>query len=434
LETVSARLKKRFPHPNAGGRLDGLQYSPDGKRIIARDSPGGVVQVWDAETGQWLTRIQTVETGATGPDGSFQVSADFKTLYASMKLCEQRSLERIEKDGKPFHRWTFRGEVRAWDLETGKELARFKHTPQREIAVLRLSPDASSFITDERFPGDFEPGKQKTGSTIWDARTFLPRPLPSGLEYHPLFAPDSRSFAVTTLDGDGHATSIKIIDVVTLDPKLTIPITQERSWVYLHAFSPDGRVMIGCVQSFSPAKDFRMAVTFWDTATGEQMASFPMEEQNIFVNGSPAFSPDGRTVAFAYAYGPRYALAKEPKVYLFETATGKLARSINLGPPQLAGKVVYSPDGQRLAVMTKPKFDGLAAGLESPQDWPQHRIHLIDLSTAKIGETLISPQSHSFWSLCFSPDGKTLASGGYGEVLLWDVSQPPGSPKQAPSP
>jgi WD40 repeat protein len=30
-------------------------------------------------------------------------------------------------------------------------------------------------------------------------------------------------------------------------------------------------------------------------------------------------------------------------------------------------------------------------------------------------------------SLAFSPDGKTLATSGPGEVLLWDFSKPPGT-------
>src|SRR5579871_532512 len=28
-------------------------------------------------------------------------------------------------------------------------------------------------------------------------------------------------------------------------------------------------------------------------------------------------------------------------------------------------------------------------------------------------------------ALCFSPDSKTFATGGYGRVLLWDLTQPP---------
>ena len=51
-EAVSPRLTRALIHPNKTSTLVGLRYSPDGKRLMAGDYPGGVIQVWDAETGQ----------------------------------------------------------------------------------------------------------------------------------------------------------------------------------------------------------------------------------------------------------------------------------------------------------------------------------------------------------------------------------------------
>ena len=56
---------------------------------------------------------------------------------------------------------------------------------------------------------------------------------------------------------------------------------------------------------------------------------------------------------------------------------------------------------------------------------PAH-IHLIDVATGEILETLIAPQGFPR-SACFSPDGRTLATGGLGRVLLWNLSKPPGT-------
>jgi WD40 repeat protein len=60
------------------------------------------------------------------------------------------------------------------------------------------------------------------------------------------------------------------------------------------------------------------------------------------------------------------------------------------------------------------------------EELAQPRIHLVDMATAEVRETLIAPAAIGA-GLCFSPDGRTLASSGQGQVLLWDLSTPPGS-------
>jgi WD40 repeat protein len=62
----------------------------------------------------------------------------------------------------------------------------------------------------------------------------------------------------------------------------------------------------------------------------------------------------------------------------------------------------------------------------STEEIPQLRIHLIEVATGEIKETLIAPQG-GITNLAFSPDGITLATGGIGKVFLWDLSTPPGA-------
>jgi WD40 repeat protein len=59
-----------------------------------------------------------------------------------------------------------------------------------------------------------------------------------------------------------------------------------------------------------------------------------------------------------------------------------------------------------------------------PRDLPQPRILLIEAATGEIRETMIAPQAIAY-AVCFSPDGRTLATGGHGRVLLWDMMKMP---------
>ena len=75
-----------------------------------------------------------------------------------------------------------------------------------------------------------------------------------------------------------------------------------------------------------------------------------------------------------------------------------------LGKDHITGNITYSPDGTRLA---------MASGIE---------IWIYDAHT---GEELALLAGHAGWvlSVCFSPDGATLASGSWdGTVRLWDVT------------
>ncbi len=57
--------------------------------------------------------------------------------------------------------------------------------------------------------------------------------------------------------------------------------------------------------------------------------------------------------------------------------------------------------------------------------FPQPSILAIDIKTGEVLETALATAAYVV-SLAFSPDGKTLATSGDGEVLLWDFRAPPG--------
>src|SRR5262245_16121956 len=62
-EPVSKRLIGELIHPNNPRILGNIQFSPDGKRLIAGDYPGGLVAVWEVGSRKLL---YTVDAGAGG--------------------------------------------------------------------------------------------------------------------------------------------------------------------------------------------------------------------------------------------------------------------------------------------------------------------------------------------------------------------------------
>jgi WD40 repeat protein len=139
------------------------------------------------------------------------------------------------------------------------------------------------------------------------------------------------------------------------------------------------------------------AVRFWDTTTGEPVGeSISLSSQ---MRGA-AFSPDDR--AFATFGSTMYEL--------WETATGRrlVSRPLEQDAALVSG-VAFRPDGRVLAT-------------GSPNTRGRRSVRLWDVATGlTIGEPLI--HSGTVATLCFSPDGKRLATlDDSGTNRLWDAT------------
>jgi WD40 repeat protein len=162
------------------------------------------------------------------------------------------------------------------------------------------------------------------------------------------------------------------------------------------------------IQNLSLSKDGKILATgsldpmakVWDATTGKLLASCSTRSTRTFV----ALSPDGKSLVTAF---------KEVCLWDVSEGTGrpggKLLETLELPPRSLfVDWVTISPDGLQLA----------ACHRNGTTVW--------DLSTRKVIAN-ISGHSWPLFSLAFSPDGKTLATGGYNKaVRLWEL----GSQKQ----
>ncbi|MDE0020982.1 MAG: hypothetical protein OXT69_06335 [Candidatus Poribacteria bacterium] len=107
------------------------------------------------------------------------------------------------------------------------------------------------------------------------------------------------------------------------------------------------------------------------------------------------FSPDGETMAAASSAG----------VWLYDAKTGKETALLGV-PGEIAYAASFSPNGKILAVCSSYVVSG---GV----------LRLWDMRTMDVQSCMEMSED----SVCvdFSPDGKTVVTGGGDDVHLWDV-------------
>jgi WD40 repeat protein len=413
LEPVSPRLKATLQHPTRRGTLSDMRYSPDGTKLLAASYPEGVIQLWHAADGRELTKIEVPGRRLSGDYAL--LAPDWSTVYTPIY---GRDFERVERDGKALIRWTMKGEVRSWNLATGRPGPTFRADPACNPLLATVSPDGRWLMTLDELSGEVE-GDRRRGASLWEVATGRRRALP---EMSPgTFAPDSTAFAAVRTDSDYNDRAIDLIDAESGRTRRTFPTGVRFGSCGLVAFSSDGRRLYGTTREY-PDKDDRSTWqdrhVAWDAATGRAVASFPAETPKTSM--AVSLSPDGRAVAVATWAFRKADEGVRAKAYLLDADTLAPRHSVDFGPDVWVAATAFRRDGRRLAVVTRAWGDGRRTRSPSADEHAQPKVHLIDTATGAVRATLVLPQCFCR-AVAFSPDGKTLAAGGSGQVLLFDV-------------
>jgi WD40 repeat protein len=232
------------------------------------------------------------------------------------------------------------------------------------------------------------------------------------------FAPDGKMLA----SGGGlvHvAGEIKLWDLLTGAERATLRGNQES--VCAVAFSPDGHTLV--------TVSLDQVVRVWDVSTGRERGHMPI-----------SFPSSGCTVTAAGSQ--LLALAgwrEDPTTVLLWRITPELEHRLSSG----AGPVRFSADGSITAltvrvgngVIASQSGSAKAANLQHPGVPPADDQRLVltgrhpdllamDLWEVPLGREMLSLRGDRslVCTLALSPDGRTLATGGFEEgVKLWDV-------------
>jgi len=384
--------------------------------------------VWDVETGKPLTDIKSGEKYRRGST-CFLVTLDWKTLYVSHKLTFPT---KIEKDGKQTMHWEFDTDLQVWDLVTGELRETIQPMPPRGIDWMILSPDGSTIFAYEELPSEHEVVQAggritRRGASVFDVKTKEFRRLDTSFSGNVAFSPDSQTLAVGD-EGDAEfSTEIRFLDMATGEIQRALPIPEEFAVIGDMRFSPDGGLFVSSYLIYPEgdrSADPSFRLKFYDANSGRELASFP-RDADVPVLAQHIFSSDGRMLAATNW------MRSDCKLFLFDVTRRKLASTtLLLTEKAHAYAPAFSPDGNWIAVITRAIPDNLQALERMPEDFLQPRVHLLDAVTGLVRETMILPEAPTY-IMCFSPDGKTLATGGNGRVDLWDMEPPPGAAETA---
>jgi WD40 repeat protein/serine/threonine protein kinase len=206
-------------------------------------------------------------------------------------------------------------------------------------------------------------------------------------------SPDGNWLAV----GPYHQGGLSVWDLRTRQMVVRLPKKEAQVRV---AFSPTEPLLAFAGYAFSSSGEVQNTLRLWNTATRGMVAELPLEGKCTGM----AFSKDGRSLITSTSSSPKGQIT----LWRVPDRT-KLASYPSEQADTVGTSFAATPDLSLAAY-------GLAGG----------RIRVIDLSSGKDLWTAVGA-GYSVTALLFSPDGKTLASGGGNletnlDIRLWNVA------------
>ncbi len=449
-QTFSEHTERRYRV-----RFDSVRFSPDGQTLVSASQvvtrQGGhkiyKIRLWNVTSGK---PVKMLTIGGVDAVSSVSWSADGQTLAmgnleSTIQLWDIATSEPLKvltvqadavstlcwsPDGQTLASASQDGTIQLWDVATGLPHHRFTgHTSH--VSSLYWRGDGQTLVA----------GYDDSRVRLWDAVTGMPRHTFVGRTEDGRSLSFSEARRDVSLSADGQLlasgsddTTILLWDVATGALRQTFPGHTER--VSSLCFSADGRLLASGSwdktirlwdvatgtsmktltgyaadsMDFSPNSQMLASGTqLWDVATGTLLHTLTSHDGGI---SSLSFSPNGQTLASGPWNDSRVV---NHTIRLWDVNTGELQKTFIAEDFGSVASLCWSPDGQTLASGGGYVSEGCAGVLDA-------KVRVWDVATGELQRTFTG-HAHEIWSVRFSADGQTLASGSAdGTVLLWDIA------------
>ncbi len=397
-DTATGKLVRELKQ--AGAATLHLVFSPAGRFLASmpqnRLTEKGEVSIWNWREGKEVHRLthpfRLAVSAAFSPDGRRVaigggrwglVLWDVETGKEVRRLSPQGGVSAIafSPDGKTLATASPRGAIRQWDAATGKLLPASADADVQNVRNLRFSSDGKRLFGDAGACLIWDATSGRELRRIADPEAFDFK-LPNDSRVFTL-SPDESLLATANLDR-----TIGLCDAVT--GKERHRLKGHKLSVYDIRFTPDSRRLI------SSSGGGEGTVRVWDVKSGRELHS---------MTGLMALtvSPDGYLLAVA--------IGTTPEIVIYELANGREKKRVSLAAQGNVLQMAFSPDSRRLAAAGSPCRSG---GGGIAKVW--------DVADGQLLRSLDSPKT-VLWSVAFSPDGRSVATGdAFGALLLWELA------------